>query len=350
MTGGEDKEKPAMRVHAWKTEPTRGGKPQIQKTIKRAALVLILVAAGLGVTGSVASAAAVSIDLCATTGTATMADGVTVPIWGFGLTAAAGDCAGVTPSLPGPALSVNDGDTVTISVTNALPAGHDLSFEIPGIAFDPGPVDAAVGTTVTRTFIANDPGTYSYQSGGSAGRQAAMGLYGALVVRPSTPNQAYDPPATAYDVEALLVLSALDPAFNAAPDTFNMHAYRATYWLINGTSYPDTAPGITAAAGQRVLLRYVSAGYDNTTMTLLGVHQRVVARDARLLNNPFDANAETIPAGATEDTIVTMPAGAGPSPHGYPLYNRQLHVTTGAQAGGSPAPATGGGMLTFIHH
>jgi FtsP/CotA-like multicopper oxidase with cupredoxin domain len=332
---GEGKEKPAMR--GW-------------KTMKRAALVLVLVAAGLGVTGSVASAAPVSIDLCAKAGTATMADGAVVPIWGFGLAAAPGDCATVTASLPGPVLAVNDGDTVTISVTNDLPAGHVLPFEIPGVAFDPGPTDAAVGATVTRTFTANDPGTYGYQSGGSAGRQAAMGLYGALIVRPATANQAYDSPTTAYDVEATLVLSALDPAFNAAPDTFTMHAYRATYWLINGKSYPDTAPGITAAAGQRVLLRYVNAGYDNTTMQLLGMHERVVARDARLRNDPLDANAETIPAGATEDAIATVPAGAGPSTHGYPLYNRQLHVTTGAQTGGSPAPVTGGGMLTFIHH
>mgnify|MGYP003693686519 CR=1 FL=1 len=34
-----------------------------------------------------------------------------------------------------------------------------------------------------------------------------------------------------------------------------MYSYQATYWLINGKAYPDTA-GITATAGQRVLLRY----------------------------------------------------------------------------------------------
>jgi hypothetical protein len=31
------------------------------------------------------------------------------------------------------------------------------------------------------------------------------------------------------------------------------------------------------------------------------------------------------------------------------LYNRQLHITNGTQAGTGPTPATGGGMLTFIH-
>ena len=109
------------------------------------------------------------------------------------------------------------------------------------------------------------------------------------------------------------MLSQVDPNFNAAPDTFDMYDYLATYWLINGKAYPDTAP-IAATAGQRVLLRYVNAGYDNTTMLLLGMHERVLARDARLLNNPFDANAETIPAGATEDAIATVPSAPRQAP------------------------------------
>jgi len=144
----------------------------------------------------------------------------------------------------------------------------------------------------------------------------------------------------------------VDPAFNNASDpmSFNMYTYGATYWLINGKAYPDTT-GITATAGQRVLLRYVNAGYDNTTMMLLGMHERVVAKDARLLNSAsaYDASADTIPAGATEDVIATIPAGGAPSGNGFPLFNRQLHLTNGLQTGQSPLPVTGGGMLTFIH-
>jgi hypothetical protein len=71
-------------------------------------------------------------------------------------------------------------------------------------------------------------------------------------------------------------------------------------------------------------------------MLLLGMHQRVIARDARPLGNPFDATAETVPAGATEDTIATIPA----SGTRFALYNRQLHLTNGATAPG--------GMMTFI--
>src|SRR5262249_40868490 len=263
-----------------------------------------------------------------------------------------GDCTTATASLPGPqldvTLSATETTTVTFNVTNALPAGHSITFEIPGITFDAGPADVAPGAPLSRSFTApvsppvspsapgaaNGPGTYLYGSGGDGGRQQAMGLYGALIVRPSTANQAYESADTAYDVEAPLVLSAVDPAFNNASDpmTFNMYTYRATYWLINGKAYPDAA-GITAAAGDRALLRYVKAGYDNTTMMLLGMHEHVVAKDAQLLNSAYGAVADTIPAGATEDAIATVPDGGAPTGNGFPLFNRQLHLTNGDQTG-----------------
>ncbi len=320
-------------------------------------MAVVAVTGGLLVlTGSTAAAAAVSINLCAVPGTLTLPGGASAPVWGFadGGTGAAPECTGVTPSLPGPQLVVNEGDAVTVNITNALPAGtaavpHAVSFEIAGLTFDPGPAGVAVGGTASRSFTASAPGVYLYQSAGDAGRQQAMGLYGALIVRPATggvpiAGQAYHPATTAYDVEATLVLSGIDPAFNAAPDTYDLTQYAATYWLINGKAYPDTAP-IAATAGQRVLLRYVNAGYDHSTMMLLGMHERVLARDSRLLGNPFDADAETIPAGATEDAIATVPPGAAPSANGFALYNRQLHVTNGTPASPNHTP---GGMLTFI--
>ena len=336
----------------------------IAVTKSRVLLVLAVIAAGLMYSGSTASAATVSINLCAVPGNATLTGTTTVPIWGFATTTTPGDCSSATASLPGPqlgvTLSATETTTVTFNVTNALPAGHSITFEIPGITFDAGSADVDPGGTLTLSFTApaspsaagaaNAAGTYLYGSGGDGGRQQAMGLYGALIVRPSTAGQAYESAATAYNVEAPLVLSAVDPALNNASDpmAFNMYTYRATYWLINGKAYPDTT-GITAAAGQRVLLRYVNAGYDNTSMMLLGMHEHVVAKDARLLNSAYDATADTIPAGATEDVIATIPAVGGPGGSGFPLFNRQLHLTNGNQTGQSPSPLPGGGMLTFIN-
>jgi FtsP/CotA-like multicopper oxidase with cupredoxin domain len=318
-------------------------KPRLPR-LTRPLFVLVMIFAGVVAAGSTASAAPVTINLCAEPGTATLTGAVTVPIWGFHT----GACGSAAATLPGPQLVVNEGDTVTVNITNGLPAGHTLTFEIPGITFDAGPTDVAAGASGAVSFTASAPGTYLYVAGGGEGRQAAMGLAGALLVRSATAGQAYDTATTAYDTEATVVLGAVDPGFNAAPDTYDMYSYLATYWLINGKAYPDTA-GITAGPGQRLLLRYLNAGFDNTSMALLGIHEHVVARDAHLLNNPFDAAAETIPAGATEDAIATVPAGPAPSSQGFPLFNRQLHLTNGNQTGTGPTPATGGGMLTFIH-
>jgi FtsP/CotA-like multicopper oxidase with cupredoxin domain len=233
---------------------------------------------------------------------------------------------------------------VTLRVTNALPGGRTISLEAPGVDFNAGPAGAAAGDTVTRTFTAV-PGTYLYASAGGAGRQQAMGLYGALVVGSATAGQAYDTAASAFDVEQTLVLSEIDPRLNgsANPDTYDMLKWHPTYWLINGKAHPDTGT-VDARAGQRLLLRYVNAGLEHVTMTMLGLDTRLVARDAYTLDSPFSVVAETFAAGVTADGIVAIPPTA-PAGDRFALYDRQLHLTNGEIGDPGHAP---GGMLTFV--
>ncbi|MBB5630910.1 multicopper oxidase domain-containing protein [Sphaerisporangium krabiense] len=289
------------------------------RTVMRRVLVPILVAAGLTVPASPAHAADVAIDLCAAAGTLTLPGPVTVNVWGFARAGSGGSCAGVTPSVPGPVLTAGQGDQVSVVLRNTLDT--PVSLEIPGVSFGQGArVTAPPDGTATATFTASAPGTYLYQG---TERQLPMGLYGALIVRPAVAGRAYEPASTAYDREAPLVLSAIDPAFNAAPLSADLYRYAPKFWLVNGKAYPDTDPVHGVAPGTKVLLRYLNAGFDNTTMRLLGAYERVIARDARPLAAPFDATAETIPAGGTEDAVVTVPA----SGTRFPLYNRQLHKT-----------------------
>ncbi|MEV7008625.1 multicopper oxidase domain-containing protein [Streptosporangium sp. NPDC051022] len=298
----------------------------------RRTLVLVLIAACLVLPGRSAAAAGVTIDLCVSAGTLSLPGSASAAVWGFSQAGPGGSCAGATPSLPGPVLSVHEGDEVSLVVHNTLTT--PVSLEIPGVPLDQGAgVTAAAGAAATATFTASAPGTYLYQG---TERQLPMGLYGALVVRPATAGRAYASAATAYDREAVLVLSAIDPAFNASPATADLHRYAPKYWLINGKAYPDTDPVHGGPPGTTVLLRYLNAGFDNTSMRLLGLYERVIARDAHPLGNPFEATSETIPAGGTEDAVVTVP----PTGSRFALYNRQLHLTNGAS---SP-----GGMLTFV--
>jgi FtsP/CotA-like multicopper oxidase with cupredoxin domain len=276
-----------------------------------------------------------TFDLCATTGTVTLA-GASVPIWGFvsGSTCTAGEA-----TLPGPELRAVAGDSVTINLTNTLTTA--TSILIPGQVFSAttgtlgtfAAEAAANGGTASYEFIAQE-GTYLYESGTNADIQVAMGLYGALIVEPAVSGLAYG--LYAYNQDEVLVLGEIDPVLNANPSGFDMLDYHPVYWLINGQAYPDV-PNMVATPESSLLLRYLNAGYHNLSMTLLGRHQSVIARNGYQAPSATSVVAEIIPAGATADMIVDTTGADGQS---LALYNRNMRLTN---AGVYP-----GGMLTFI--
>jgi FtsP/CotA-like multicopper oxidase with cupredoxin domain len=243
-------------------------------------------------------------------------DGVRVYSWGYGCSsapdhflpaamAAASTCPSV--QLPGPTLIVKEGDTVTVNLTNALPAAAgNTSIYFPG--FDvtstnghPGvlvqeAVNAAACNatlnpgcnTVTYSFVATTPGTHSYYSGTQGAVQIEMGLWGALVVLPNTvpaacantvndsaraangeadfrlAKSAYDHASTCYDREYLAQLSEMDiKVHDQAADQVAANAactsetgclniitepYEPTYYMVNSRSFPDDADSNYAAA------------------------------------------------------------------------------------------------------
>lgn len=281
----------------------------------------------------------VTIDLCATDGSMTLPDATVAPVWGF----AAGNCSGSpTVSQPGgPLIVANVGETVQVTLFNRLAEPVALFFH--GQPLPPDRAGAAPGGSVTYTFTAAEPGVFLYEAGPltNALHQTAMGLHGALIVRPATVGQAYNSAATAYDVEAVLVLSELDPALNASasPATFNMSNFAPEYELINGAAFPDAAV-INVGAGDRVLLRYVNAGALHHSMGVLGLNQRVIATDGNVRPNSYRVVAETVPPGATLDTLVTIPATA-PEGARYAVHAGSL-LLHNRSAGGY------GGMMTFL--
>ena len=407
-------------------------------------------------------------DLWAKAGTTDLPGQPNLPVWGF--VAASGDPV-VAPG--GPNLIVNEGDEVTITLHNALPAtvngGNEaLSLLLPEAPLVPDTTGAIQGGAATYTFTATRPGTAIYEAGATknARHQVAMGLYGALIVRPpglatatlttalgtnadllytaaaagvsgnaitvayvdpgaagaplgvtvtgdaisvslatdgsglitSTASDvlaavnasgdaaglltaslaggsdgsgvvsafpaahlsggrssAYDT-ATEFDDEALLVLGEIDPVLNATadPSSFDMKGFKPTYWLINGRTYHDggsipSTDVIGAAQGDRVLLRYVNASLYEHSMSLLGTHQTVIANDALPLTYDYQAVAETVAAGATMDTIATVPAAAGAGVH-FPLSDQGQHLDLAGSgwSGSATSPITAGGMMTFI--
>lgn len=313
--------------------------------LSRRATELALGLAALAFAATPASAQ--TIDLCASTGTATIG-GAAVPIWGFVDTAGGPCTAGLATSLPGPVLEAAAGATLTINLTNALPV--PVSMFIPGLTknvADPlAPVvdvDGAgrerlasfdktvpAGGTASYSWDASE-GTYLYHSGADVRTQVPMGLYGALRVT----GAGY--PAVAQD--EVLVFSEIDPALNANPAGFGgarASNWNPRYFLINGATYAPANPAIAVNIGEDVLLRFVNAGLETFVPTLDGgLYMDVIAEDGNLYPYPLTQYGIELTAGKTMDAIVN--AGAEGS---YALYDRALHLTNGM--------SLAGGMLTRL--
>jgi hypothetical protein len=220
-----------------------------------------------------------SFVLTAQTGYISTPDGNSLFMWGYGL-------GNGSFQYVGPIICVNEGDSVTVTLKNAL--GVPTSLNFPGLtrvkangatpSYDPATASlttaALPGGTVTYTFVADHPGTFLYESGTNPQVQVLMGMVGALIVRPTHVSAAtcpavpqtvpvafvYDDCSTAYSPnhEFMHLLTEIDPHMHhaielstcvnvvttpactpAANPTYDMTQYKPRYWMINGRSFPD---------------------------------------------------------------------------------------------------------------
>ncbi len=157
-----------------------------------------------------------TFELTATDGYTSEPDGNAIYDWGYSATGAF--------QLPGPILCVNEGDVVTVKLTNNLPVATSIQFpgqdNVTADGAPVGPVSASqadpskgikVGdlaslvpevaghtipadplSAITYKFTASQAGTYLYESGSDPQLQVQMGLFGAIVVRPNVTITADD--------------------------------------------------------------------------------------------------------------------------------------------------------------
>jgi len=313
------------------------------------------------------AAATVNVTLQAKTGSVIMPDGAIVPVWGL--------VEQDNPVFaPIPTLTANEGDTLIITLQNNLsgPLADEVSLVING-----QPTLDASGSTPTAmvpTFFPADaygrqrvhsftypapladsaiyawgplkPGTWLIQSGTHPGVQVPMGLYAILVVNSTTPGQAYANVASAFDQEAVVLFSELDPALNGAvaDGSYGTEAYPTAmavgyephYFLINGQPWsPTKGPLLTVEAGQRVLLRMANTGIESREPVLLNVVSMLqLAEDgnpAALDEYMPKRHSIDLVAGKTVDAVFIAPANHNT----LPLHDRMLGLKNG-------------GMLDFI--
>ena len=244
---------------------------------------------------------------------------------------------------------------MSINLHNAL-AGEQVSLSLPGQAAvvvngAAGDDLSGVGTggTATYSFVANRPGTFLYQAGHTphGARQVAMGLAGALIVLPAD-GSAYGSnaglPATAYNDDAVLVMSEIDPALNADPTGFDMRNFAPKYRMFNGKPYPASDP-ISTDQGHVVLMRYINVGSQSHAMSVLGGDQVEIAQDGHQSKYQTTVAAESVDPGMTLDTLVTMPTGPEAK---LAVYEPAMHLDNNGQHTNDPLQFAFGGMLTFL--
>ncbi|MCF6252096.1 MAG: multicopper oxidase domain-containing protein [Methylococcaceae bacterium] len=254
-------------------------------------------------------------------------DGGSLQIWGYSSSGHNNNL----PQYPGPTLIVNQGDIVTVNLTNNL--AENVSMLFPGqgpVSSSCTPAPACDGDLTKEavpnqtnganyTFTAGQPGTYMYYSGTNMQVQMEMGLFGVLIVRPggfdSNAPTAYDDAlnisgnglTTAYDHEYLFLLSEMDPEvhYRAEAGTlaqWDNSTYHPVLWFINGRNGPDTLSGdflpwmphqpygslVRTHATDTVLTRVASASRNMHPFHFHGNNFDQLARDGRLLQSAPD--------------------------------------------------------------
>ena len=309
-----------------------------------------------------------NFSLTAKSGFISIPDGNSIFIWGFANESG-------TVQYPAPTLLVNQGETVTVTLSNALDVPVSVVF--PGQAGVKATEEAAPttnglltleaqpGGTVRYSFEASHPGTFLYWSGTRPELQIEMGLFGALIIRPTMEGKAMDMHAyntmdTMYQEETLFLMSEIDPAIHSLVETGHITdvdntKYKPMYYFLNGRAAPDTmvAAGATYLPtqpyncmpmmhpGEKLLMRVANAGRIIHPFHFHGNNAAMIARDGRLLSSRPDMGADlsishfttATPPGATEDLIFTWTG----EKLGWDIYGHQQDVDN-TPAGNFPGP------------
>ena len=260
-------------------------------------------------------------------GSLTMADGASIRTWTFD-SGFNGDRA-----IGGPVIEATEGSTVNITLSSGMPHsihlhGLDVDQANDGVPSTSGYVARSggggnfgrvngytnLGSPFTYTFTAPHAGTYMYHCHIDTVLHFEMGMWGTIIVRPAdgsaTVAWAGGP---SFDKEYIWQLSTFDSSWHGSNVSgANTVRHRPDYFMINGrdgaNTLTDPTVAVSAAAGQKVLIRLNGTGYQPAMVRLGGLAFDVIASDGRPLPAPITTTEQLVAPGERYDILVTMPA------------------------------------------
>ncbi len=141
-------------------------------------------------------------------------------------------------------------------------------------------------------FTAVQSGTYLYHSHDHVDRQQALGLYGALIIDPATPD-----PSLAADHEYTLLIQEWLKREGLTYPAMPMDGGQPNYFTFNGKAFPST-DSIQMNVGETLKVRMI--GSSNGFIHPIHIHGgpfEVVARDGQTLPPAARFRADTLNIG-----------------------------------------------------
>ncbi len=202
--------------------------------------------------------------------------------------------------IPGPQLRANVGDKIRIRIKNELPEStsmHLHGVRVPNAMDGVDPITQAVikpGETFDYEFTATEPAVGMYHSHHNAQVQIPNGLAGSLLIgdwKTSTMKAAGSRLTDSngkVDQEVVMVLNDAG--------TIGLS--------LNGKSFPATAPYVMKI-GETMLVHYYNEGLMSHPMHMHQPTGLVVARDGKMLEQPFFADTISVAPGERWSVLYT---------------------------------------------
>lgn len=203
--------------------------------------------------------------------------------------------------VPGPRITLTQGDRVRMIVKNNLPEPTSVHWH--GLIL-PNEMDGASevtqkpiepGATFTYEFTVEQEGTFFYHSHHEPDRQQALGMYGALVIEPKT-----KPAAPVYNREATIQLQEWTVRGGNTFPAMPMEGLMPNFFTINGKAYPSTET-VNAKVGDNVLVRFI--GTSSAFIHPMHIHGgpfKIVATDGNPVPEAAQLLKDTVNVGPGE--------------------------------------------------
>ncbi|SFT74699.1 Por secretion system C-terminal sorting domain-containing protein [Lishizhenia tianjinensis] len=246
------------------------------------------------------------------TGEKILANNDTIRTFGFA------NSLGVHPTVPGPTIIANEGDSVHIDLWNVSQGAphtihlHGLDVDqqndgVPHLSFSIEHMDHGY-----YHFKAPHAGTYLYHCHVASTIHVQAGMYGLIIIKPSDGSNTTWNGGHPYTNEHSYFLSEIDTLWhtdsvlmhdhdpNLTIHTVEIPKYDPQFFLVNGLSdhqLIDSTVEFVSAVNQMDYIRLANIGYYGTRVILpTGLNARIVASDGRPL-----------PTEEISDTVVLYP-------------------------------------------